>query len=138
VDDHVHLHGPWPDQRSALYAAPAVTVEVENIAAEAPDKWRRACTNLMRTDLVDLGPLFDVEGVRFYSLQYGAQEEVKQYPQIIDLGNVDDPSEKFVQSAAIVSCLDLVVCCDSSIGHLAGALGKPCRVLLALSHDPKW
>jgi hypothetical protein len=47
----VHLHGPWPDQRSALYAAPAVTVEVENIAAEAPDKWRRACTNLMRTDL---------------------------------------------------------------------------------------
>ena len=38
VDDPVHLNGPWPDQLSALYDAPAVTAAVENIAAQKQAK----------------------------------------------------------------------------------------------------
>jgi putative transposase len=34
VEDHRHLHGPWPYKLSALYDAPAVTAAVEQITAE--------------------------------------------------------------------------------------------------------
>ena len=38
VEDHVHLNGPWPDQLSELYDAPAVTAAVEKIAAQKQAK----------------------------------------------------------------------------------------------------
>jgi hypothetical protein len=104
--------------------------------------WKAAATHwtgkTRSMELADLEPLFDVPGCRFYSLQYGAQEEVKRYPQIVDRGTADSPDARFIETAAIVSCLDLVVCCDSAIGHLAGSMAQPCRVLLPFSHDPQW
>ena len=39
-------------------------------------------------------------------------------------------------SAAVMSCLDLIVTSDTSIAHLAGALGRP--VWVALKHVPDW
>ena len=42
----------------------------------------------------------------------------------------------FAQSAALVAQLDLVICVDTSIAHLAGSMGKP--VWLLLPHAPDW
>jgi ADP-heptose:LPS heptosyltransferase len=56
----------------------------------------------------------------------------------VDLGQVDDSDAKFVQTAAIMSLLDAVVCIDSSVTHLAGALGKPAFILLGMLADPQW
>jgi hypothetical protein len=42
-----------------------------------------------RVPLADFEPILYVPGARFYSLQYGSQEEVAAYPQVIDLGNED-------------------------------------------------
>ncbi len=54
-----------------------------------------------------------------------------------DLGHdLDLASAPFEETAALISQLDLVVTCDTSIGHLAGALGMP--VWLALPHVPDW
>jgi hypothetical protein len=38
VEDHLHLNGPWQYKLSDLYYEPAVTTEVENIAAEEQAK----------------------------------------------------------------------------------------------------
>lgn len=78
-----------------------------------------------------LAPLGGIAGVRLVSLQKGAgAEEARQPPPglaLVDLGSaVDD----FADTAAIVAQLDLVICVDSAVAHLAGALGTPCWVLL--------
>ena len=48
----------------------------------------------------------------------------------------DAGPDAFVDCAAAMHCLDLVVTCDTAIAHLAGALGRP--VWLALQHVPHW
>ena len=44
----------------------------------------------------------------------------------------------FVETAAFVSCLDLVITVDTSVAHLAGALGRPTWVLLPYTPDYRW
>jgi tetratricopeptide (TPR) repeat protein len=44
----------------------------------------------------------------------------------------------FAETAALVSCLDLVITVDTSVAHLAGALGRPTWVLLPYTPDYRW
>ena len=44
----------------------------------------------------------------------------------------------FIETAALVSCLDLVVCVDTSVAHLAAALGRPTWILLPWTPDYRW
>lgn len=88
--------------------------------------------------LSTLSPLWEVPGVTFYSLQKGAGEEeieddVETRP-VIALGHL---LEDFADTAALVINLDLVITVDTSVAHLAGALGKPCWVLLP-DYKPDW
>jgi ADP-heptose:LPS heptosyltransferase len=48
----------------------------------------------------------------------------------------DAGPDAFVDTAAVMSCLDLIVSADTSIAHLAGALGR--AVWVALKHAPDW
>jgi tetratricopeptide (TPR) repeat protein len=87
-----------------------------------------------------LAPLWSVPGVEFISLQKGqGEDEAKQPPAgqpIVPLGS--DIAD-FADTAAIVSQLDLVICVDTAIAHVAGALNTPCWVLLpAYGTDWRW
>jgi Flp pilus assembly protein TadD len=78
-----------------------------------------------------LAPLWSVAGVNFISLQKGSgEDEAAQPPAGLPLLNLGPQLTDFADTAAVVMNLDLVICVDTAIAHLAGALGKPCWVLL--------
>jgi hypothetical protein len=51
---------------------------------------------------------------------------------------LDAAAGPFMDTAAIMQHLDLVVTCDSSLAHLAGALGVPVWIALMLTPDWRW
>jgi FkbM family methyltransferase len=86
-----------------------------------------------------MAPLGQAEGVRFFSLQKGlAAEEAKSAPPGLDLVNLSPEFKDFSDTAAVIANLDLVICVDTSVAHLAGALGKPVWILLPWPSDWRW
>ncbi len=91
--------------------------------------------------LAEWKPLAEVEGIRLISLQKGpGSEQLRQLDgnfDVIDLGSrLDQTNGAFMDTAAVMKSLDLVITSDTSIAHLAGALGV--RVWVALSSVPDW
>jgi tetratricopeptide (TPR) repeat protein len=88
-------------------------------------------------------PLARVEGVRLIGLQKGCgseqlQELAGRFP-VLTLGSlVDETSGPFMDTAAILRHLDLLVTADSAVAHLAGALAVPGWVALSFSPDWRW
>jgi hypothetical protein len=89
--------------------------------------------------LARLSPLLAVAGTQLVSLQKdlrdGDRDILRSNPQIIHLG---DAINDFADTAAVMSELDLVISSDTSVAHLAGALGKPVWVLLQYVADWRW
>jgi len=91
--------------------------------------------------LAEFGPLMRLKGVQFFSLQKGpGREELNSLAgqlNIVDLGrDIDEKTGAFVETAAVLKNLDLLITCDTANGHVAGALGVP--VWLALHKVPDW
>jgi hypothetical protein len=88
--------------------------------------------------LETLLPLLDAD-VGFVSLQKDARQAdraiLDQRKEILDLG---PELKSFVDTAAVVSHLDLVISVDTSVAHLAGALGRPVWILLPYVPDWRW
>jgi Flp pilus assembly protein TadD len=78
-----------------------------------------------------LAPLKEVPGSRFFSLQKGAAEEGSSVQGLLPLVDLGPQLGDFADTAAVVMNLDLVITVDTAVAHLAGALGKPCWVLLS-------
>jgi tetratricopeptide (TPR) repeat protein len=89
--------------------------------------------------LSQFAPLAQVPGVQLFSLQKGAgTEQLAGCPfAVTDLGRwLDNAGGAFLDTAAKMSNLDLVICVDTALGHLAGGLGMP--VWLAIPFAPDW
>lgn len=86
-----------------------------------------------------LQELADISGVTYFSLQKGflasrSNAVIPDFPIIDFTAEIRD----FMDTAAIIAELDLVISVDTSIAHLAGALGKRTFVLIPYSADWKW
>ena len=85
-----------------------------------------------------LSRILDVDAT-FVSLQKNPkasdQATLLEHPDIIDL--TADLSD-FSDTAALVSCLDLVITVDTSVAHLSAALGRPTWILLPYTPDYRW
>jgi len=89
--------------------------------------------------LTTMLPLTGIAGVCVYSLQTGphAGDILKEaHPALVR--DISSYMREFSDTANIVSQLDLVICVDTSVAHLCGALGKPVWVLTPFAPDWRW
>ena len=77
--------------------------------------------------------LFSVPGVQFVSLQVGRVDEPLYKHGTIDLFPF---LSDFTDTAVAIDHLDLCICADTSVAHLAGAMG--CELWVMLPHSPDW
>lgn len=86
-----------------------------------------------------LAPLLALGDVTVYPLQLDIADAdralLATHHSVVPL---DRPQADFADAAAAMAQLDLVVSVDTAAAHLAGALGLPCIVLLAVGADWRW
>jgi tetratricopeptide (TPR) repeat protein len=123
--------------RRELAAVPGFKIGIAWKGSPTADKQR----SQRSIPLAEFAPLAQVPGVQLVSLQKGPGSEqlaevAGQWP-VIDLSaRLDEKTGPFMDTAAVMMNLDLIVTADTAVPHLAGALGMP--VWLPLSKVPDW
>ncbi len=87
-----------------------------------------------------LAPILRIAGCEFYSLQKGEHALAQLRNSALCQRVVDcaDDLHDFSDTAALIDNLDLVIAVDTSVAHLAGALGKPFWLLNRYSTCWRW
>jgi Flp pilus assembly protein TadD len=89
--------------------------------------------------LAALAPLFEIEGVRWVSLQKDVPPAdaalLAARPELLHLG--DDLTD-LAATAGTIAALDLVLSVDTAVAHLAGSMAKPVWLLLPFSPEWRW
>ncbi|RKP52471.1 tetratricopeptide repeat protein [Trinickia fusca] len=87
--------------------------------------------------LADLSALFD-DAFEWVSLQKVIRDEDRPALASSPVRHVGDQLEDFADTAALAELMDCVVSVDTSVAHLAGALGRPLLVMLPHTPDFRW
>src|SRR5215471_9990339 len=127
-DAHI---GKWRSRLEAL-ARPRVAVAWSGNAQHVNDRNRSIA-------LSRLAPLWSAGSVRFIGIQRELRgddaELLTREPRVMQIGTeLDD----FADTAAVVALVDLVITVDTSVAHLAGAMGRPVWILVPFSPDWRW
>ena len=111
--------------RASLPAGPNVGLAWAGNPAHSNDRRRSIPAATMQRILA-------VPGVNFVNLQVGSRAG--------DIGLVDMSPllSDYAETAALIAALDLLITVDTSVAHVAGALGKPAWVMLPYAPDWRW
>ena len=82
--------------------------------------------------------LFQNQSIQFIGLQKGAAEHQLDDLPFSNATNLGSQLNSFSDTAAILTQLDLVITVDTSVAHLAGAMGRPVWVLIPRIPDWRW
>ena len=86
-----------------------------------------------------LAPFGAIPGVVFVAVQKGpAVAQTSGWRGPAPLVALDAQLETFEDTAAVLNCLDLLVCVDTSVGHIAGAMNCPAWIMLPYAPDWRW
>ncbi|QPF90365.1 tetratricopeptide repeat protein [Bradyrhizobium commune] len=86
-----------------------------------------------------LAPLFESDDAQFVSLQKGVRVQDRAFlAERADIVDLTEQLTDFSDTAALIFCLDLVIAVDTSVVHLAGALGVPVWTMLPFNPDWRW
>jgi Glycosyltransferase family 9 (heptosyltransferase) len=91
--------------------------------------------------LTHFAKLAEIQGIRLISLQKGhGTDQLRTIDfEVLNLcDRLDESSGAFMDTAAVMKNLDLVITSDTAIPHLAGALGVPVWTLLNMVPDWRW
>lgn len=93
-------------------------------------------------------PIHDMPNVKLFNLQVDMRKRMYNYgPTNVDLTEGCDDMrivdmtnmiQSFEDTATIIDDLDLIICCDTALVHLAGAMGIPCWALIPYNPDWRW
>jgi tetratricopeptide (TPR) repeat protein len=89
------------------------------------------------TSLLLLSRIFDLDAT-FVSLQKDVRAGDRALLEQSTIVDLTSDLTDFAETAALVTCLDLVITVDTSVAHLAGALGRPTWILLPWTPDYRW
>jgi len=117
--------------RLAGVAAPRVALAWSGHAAHPNDRNRSLA-------LAQLAPLFARERIAFVSVQREPREDAQALAGFKTLTHVGEELRDFEDTAAVLALCDLVVSVDTSVAHLAGAMGRPTWILLPFQPDWRW
>lgn len=83
--------------------------------------------------------LFEIDNVQVYSAQtFEGAEEFEKLAAKYNIIDLSKSFKNFSYTAAAIENLDLIICNDTSLAHIAGAMNKPCIVLLPYNYNWRW
>lgn len=89
--------------------------------------------------LEQLYSLANISNIKLYSLQKGVgEEQLLRLPDSMEIPGLGSSFSDFSDTAAAINNLDLIISVDTSIAHLAGALGKATWMLVPYAPDWRW
>jgi tetratricopeptide (TPR) repeat protein len=140
------------DLKSIPRRVPYIAADPERIRRWAPRirgdglriglVWAGTATDPRRaTPLAWFAPWSTIPDVRIFGLQKGPEaDRLKSTgpPAGMTIDNLGPEFSDFADTAAVMGHLDLVISIDTSVAHLAGAMGKPVYLLLPYTADWRW
>lgn len=83
--------------------------------------------------------LFGIKNTKFYSFQtFEGAEDLNKIVNDYDIVDIGKTVQNFSDTAGALANLDLVICNDTSLAHLAGAMNIPCWILLPYNYNWRW
>lgn len=83
--------------------------------------------------------LAKIKDIKLFSLQKGpGTEQINNWPENLELINLGQKFEDFTDTAAAIENMDLTISVDTSVAHLAGAMGKATWLLIPYESDWRW
>ncbi len=156
-DVHCHVSSLPLAFKTTLETIPSAVPYLPPPAADRIEEWeqRLGAHDQFRVGLVWSGnaghsndhnrsmPLRELTGIldrdaMFVSLQKDPRDQDRQVLAGSRIADMTESLLDFDETAALISCLDLVISVDTSVAHLAGGLGRPVWILLPYTPDYRW